>query len=137
MVRRPPRSTRTDTRFPYTTLFLSLAPLREDRRTQPDCGHCLRPAPLPDVLTGTFVPSAGIDRDKFHLSPFSASGKDMHSATTSGASAPDECPRVDHRKGAAHASVHRVHHPRPDASPADDRSNLRGDRKSTRLNSSH
>src|SRR3546814_8191283 len=63
-----------------------LAPLREDRRTQPDCGHCLRPAPRPDVLTGTFVPSAGIDRDKFHLSPFSASGKDMHSATTSGRS---------------------------------------------------
>src|SRR3546814_8060224 len=24
MIRRPPRSTRTDTRFPYTTLFLSL-----------------------------------------------------------------------------------------------------------------
>src|SRR3546814_11216361 len=25
-IRRPPRSTRTDTRFPYTTLFRSLAP---------------------------------------------------------------------------------------------------------------
>src|SRR3546814_11002145 len=25
MIRRPPRSTRTDTRFPYTTLFRSLA----------------------------------------------------------------------------------------------------------------
>src|SRR3546814_19630844 len=27
MIRRPPRSTRTDTLFPYTTLFLSPAPL--------------------------------------------------------------------------------------------------------------
>src|SRR3546814_3913040 len=26
MIRRPPRSTRTDTRFPYTTLFRSLCP---------------------------------------------------------------------------------------------------------------
>src|SRR3546814_1233922 len=26
MIRRPPRSTRTDTRFPYTTLFRSTAP---------------------------------------------------------------------------------------------------------------
>src|SRR3546814_9007476 len=26
MIRRPPRSTRTDTRFPYTTLFLSCFP---------------------------------------------------------------------------------------------------------------
>src|SRR3546814_9674963 len=28
MIRRPPRSTRTDTRFPYTTLFRSIEPLR-------------------------------------------------------------------------------------------------------------
>src|SRR3546814_15460056 len=28
MIRRPPRSTRTDTLFPYTTLFRSLAPER-------------------------------------------------------------------------------------------------------------
>src|SRR3546814_2545411 len=28
MIRRPPRSTRTDTLFPYTTLFRSLLPLR-------------------------------------------------------------------------------------------------------------
>src|SRR3546814_16248281 len=30
MIRRPPRSTRTDTRFPYTTLFRSGARLRAD-----------------------------------------------------------------------------------------------------------
>src|SRR3546814_8830662 len=28
MIRRPPRSTRTDTRFPYTTLFRSIASMR-------------------------------------------------------------------------------------------------------------
>src|SRR3546814_8069116 len=34
MIRRPPRSTRTDTLFPYTTLFRSRRPCqRHDRRT--------------------------------------------------------------------------------------------------------
>src|SRR3546814_10275513 len=31
MIRRPPRSTRTDTLFPYTTLFRSAAPRRAER----------------------------------------------------------------------------------------------------------
>src|SRR3546814_6542948 len=31
MIRRPPRSTRTDTLFPYTTLFRSAAPLGGER----------------------------------------------------------------------------------------------------------
>src|SRR3546814_7231006 len=31
MIRRPPRSTRTDTLFPYTTLFRSLSPLKAGR----------------------------------------------------------------------------------------------------------
>src|SRR3546814_18671146 len=35
MIRRPPRSTRTDTLFPYTTLFRST---RADRREQPFVG---------------------------------------------------------------------------------------------------
>src|SRR6056297_3844055 len=33
MIRRPPRSTRTDTLFPYTTLFRS-RPVRRPRRTE-------------------------------------------------------------------------------------------------------
>src|SRR3546814_20848445 len=32
MIRRPPRSTRTDTLFPYTTLFRSLDPAQRRRR---------------------------------------------------------------------------------------------------------
>src|SRR3546814_9472478 len=31
MIRRPPRSTRTDTLFPYTTLFRSFPPLRRQQ----------------------------------------------------------------------------------------------------------
>src|SRR3546814_14004991 len=39
MIRRPPRSTRTDTRFPYTTLFRSEAVV--DRRADDDRGAVL------------------------------------------------------------------------------------------------
>src|SRR3546814_784001 len=38
MIRRPPRSTRTDTRFPYTTLFRSAAYLYLRRRLPARCG---------------------------------------------------------------------------------------------------
>src|SRR3546814_16628212 len=34
MIRRPPRSTRTDTRFPYTTLFRSIQPHRDGGQAQ-------------------------------------------------------------------------------------------------------
>src|SRR3546814_10175601 len=47
MIRRPPRSTRTDTLFPYTTLFRSaLAVLGRSRDQQEDAQHVLgqRPA---------------------------------------------------------------------------------------------
>src|SRR3546814_17637520 len=36
MIRRPPRSTRTDTRFPYTTLFRSRKRSEVDLRSQPE-----------------------------------------------------------------------------------------------------
>src|SRR3546814_21037818 len=52
MIRRPPRSTRTDTRFPYTTLFRSVRLVHLDQRPVPkdsgivdedvgaaECGH--------------------------------------------------------------------------------------------------
>src|SRR3546814_971482 len=51
MIRRPPRSTRTDTLFPYTTLFRSplRSPLRDggrrlsrSRRPRPVAGHAAR-----------------------------------------------------------------------------------------------
>src|SRR3546814_6115051 len=43
MIRRPPRSTRTDTLFPYTTLFRSLT-------------KTSRLAPIPDVDSGAIIP---------------------------------------------------------------------------------
>src|SRR3546814_12353486 len=39
MIRRPPRSTRTDTLFPYTTLFRSPGPDHGDHRHGPFAGH--------------------------------------------------------------------------------------------------
>src|SRR3546814_14772470 len=47
MIRRPPRSTRTDTLFPYTTLFRSPV-LRRIMAVRHDVDRA-RPHPLPDV----------------------------------------------------------------------------------------
>src|SRR3546814_4149633 len=45
MIRRPPRSTRTDTLFPYTTLFRSPFAHRSDPRAPAPEGCCCKPAP--------------------------------------------------------------------------------------------
>src|SRR3546814_3091260 len=45
MIRRPPRSTRTDTLFPYTTLFLSR---RHPRRRRPCAAAAYEDRPGPD-----------------------------------------------------------------------------------------
>src|SRR3546814_1509451 len=49
MIRRPPRSTRTDTLFPYTTLFRSAGPAPQRRRSYLEA--CRRHA-LPDGERG-------------------------------------------------------------------------------------
>src|SRR3546814_3630737 len=54
MIRRPPRSTRTDTLFPYTTLFRSHSPWFRDGEARSTCPsqstgqapRCLRTAPI-------------------------------------------------------------------------------------------
>src|SRR3546814_20928226 len=46
MIRRPPRSTRTDTLFPYTTLFRSLPP-PDDGRGAAACARAGRPPGAP------------------------------------------------------------------------------------------
>src|SRR3546814_19536163 len=68
MIRRPPRSTRTDTLFPYTTLFRSLGalPVRifvadgiHDDLAQPRChGANLRLSPVGTVLARLEKPFA-------------------------------------------------------------------------------
>src|SRR3546814_6117756 len=47
MIRRPPRSTRTDTRFPYTTLFRAVGETgnrADHRQQQPDAARTQPPA---------------------------------------------------------------------------------------------
>src|SRR3546814_4881550 len=46
MIRRPPRSTRTDTLFPYTTLF------RSNRANRDCCAPATAPPPMPAPSTG-------------------------------------------------------------------------------------
>src|SRR3546814_4588662 len=55
MIRRPPRSTRTDTLFPYTTLFRSFAVLAVDR----DAGDALQR--FGEVGVGEFADILGRD----------------------------------------------------------------------------
>src|SRR3546814_11443600 len=64
MIRRPPRSTRTDTLFPYTTLFRSRGcgkPPRSLSRAPPD--H-RRAAKLSRQIRGQLRPVAGARRDE-------------------------------------------------------------------------
>src|SRR3546814_12212212 len=52
MIRRPPRSTRTDTPFPYTTLFRSISP-----GPLPSPTHDAAPAtPIDDLVAGKLEP---------------------------------------------------------------------------------
>src|SRR3546814_12018788 len=52
MIRRPPRSTRTDTLFPYTTLFRSGGVL-DSARAEPATGHPARPRVCRKAVRGT------------------------------------------------------------------------------------
>src|SRR3546814_4780709 len=64
MVRRPPRSTRTDTLFPYTTLFRSRPPAWRRRRPylgRPSPGH-----PVGQADQGRAHPSQQADRQDDH-----------------------------------------------------------------------
>src|SRR3546814_1210668 len=58
MIRRPPRSTRTDTLFPYTTLFRSLVEEADLTEHRPDTAH------LPHHPLDRFVAGVRIGRDK-------------------------------------------------------------------------
>src|SRR3546814_6068743 len=61
MIRRPPRSTRTDTLFPYTTLFRSCAAAGRHRAAGCDPRsahrHCLPAASCPDRFPGRRSPA--------------------------------------------------------------------------------
>src|SRR3546814_4469755 len=52
MIRRPPRSTRTDTLFPCTTLFRSHAEVHPDAQSQPRAAALSRRGPGPEPRRG-------------------------------------------------------------------------------------
>src|SRR3546814_20590781 len=54
MIRRPPRSTRTDTLFPYTTLF------RSTRESFPENDRALTSERITRSTSGTSAPAVGI-----------------------------------------------------------------------------
>src|SRR3546814_10820504 len=94
MIRRPPRSTRTDTLFPYTTLF------RSGRSLWPDHGE----PPPPDVPQHVLAFSRRhLDR-RLHIrlpdgdAAMSANAQAGHDAAHAGG-------HHDHETGGAHASL--------------------------------
>src|SRR3546814_11792599 len=68
MIRRPPRSTRTDTLFPYTTLFRSVVcrPGRFYDRTSPASGLKAAFQPTEQHARGTFRPGGPIAASHAH-----------------------------------------------------------------------
>src|SRR3546814_14271643 len=98
MIRRPPRSTRTDTLFPYTTLFRSDAVAQAPGAARRRARHP-PPAPRTELWIATF-------HDRHFLEPgkrAGGSGVKAHAAL-----GPGSCPdRRDHtsppRAGAPHA----------------------------------
>src|SRR3546814_18905564 len=87
MIRRPPRSTRTDTLFPYTTLFRSIAETSVKLRGQGVQGaSSLRaerpPGRLADVAVGEHqsLAHAAIGRDGVQHAPLSFTCRVQHPA---------------------------------------------------------
>src|SRR3546814_8257061 len=75
MIRRPPRSTRTDTLFPYTTLFRSLPLLAAASQgvgvvnLYPGVDAAVRTVPGVVVANGTLVPGLALEtRSEEHTS---------------------------------------------------------------------
>src|SRR3546814_17760684 len=63
MIRRPPRSTRTDTLFPYTTLFRSRLDDPQHLVASDQCGRMLRTAQQgPEALRASAVEAAFTER---------------------------------------------------------------------------
>src|SRR3546814_3172570 len=77
MIRRPPRSTRTDTLFPYTTLFRSALARRDDldiavrRRLDEDAPELAEP---PDCLPNAF---ALLKRERFECRAGRCAGRHL------------------------------------------------------------
>src|SRR3546814_1752415 len=78
MIRRPPRSTRTDTLFPYTTLFRSVPGRRAAHgRGQPDRSRALH---LPAVAGAQGAGAIGGGRSGPYLRPRAALRSEEHTS---------------------------------------------------------
>src|SRR3546814_10416362 len=111
MIRRPPRSTRTDTLLPYTTLFRSLGHRPDIRRKgrHPPYRHTERRRVAQALRSRNVYPAVGVSGSFRDFSePWTYKGGDDIMPEVAGA---DRCPERDQES--------------------------RIDRKSTRLNSSH
>src|SRR3546814_9981786 len=122
MIRRPPRSTRTDTLFPYTTLFRSGLAFYEHRHDDGDVGK-MRAAVIGCVeRIGVAAPDAA---------------RVLGSLAEDGAHAFAHRAEVDgHVRRVGDGAARAVEDRAGEIEPLAD-VDRRGDRKSTRLNSSH
>src|SRR3546814_10388310 len=115
MIRRPPRSTRTDTLFPYTTLFRSVS------RREAGAGHKRRRATQPsDQIAAEIrvIPDAG-KRARMQCLQHQRADAAAHHRRKVAMNPPRDAARTE-QAGVAERGVV-----------------IDGDRKSTRLNSSH
>src|SRR3546814_7801092 len=120
MIRRPPRSTRTDTLFPYTTLFRSLAAVEQRLRDDTRIGILVNNA-------GGTLPGGFVDQSS------DAVGRLIGLNTTAVARlASAVAPRFTATGSGAIVNISSVVSLAPEFAMA-----VYGDRKSTRLNSSH
>src|SRR3546814_5082201 len=115
MIRRPPRSTRTDTLFPYTTLFRSDVQHRRELQVL-DRDRCLR-----DWRTRASLVDRHVQSLFFNMAKIAASGR-LGLVGAVGIGARDEGMPLVRLLEQGHRAIAVLHI---------------GDRKSTRLNSSH
>src|SRR3546814_3017629 len=119
MIRRPPRSTRTDTLFPYTTLFRSddvLPPVAED---------------FPQRRFGTPAAAVDVGRVEQRDPEIERTVNDLARRLQIDAAAEIVAAEADDRDAEARRTeIPEFHRITPSRSE-------KGDRKSTRLNSSH
>src|SRR3546814_4352170 len=116
MIRRPPRSTRTDTLFPYTTLFRSAVRHRAERG---------RGSPL-------IGPVGAVEADVVEVD-----GEFRVLLAQPGDHGLGRLPEADERQSPKLAILRLGHRVPPAGGRILERAGRREDRKSTRLNSSH
>src|SRR3546814_8395163 len=128
MRRRPPRSTRTDTLFPYTTLFRSVAPAAPTRSR-----------PVRPVDTSSQIAAIGDTSDlqietEILTNDWAVQVGAFSRFKTAHVSAKAALETASRSLEGAQVTIERID---SDTAGVLYRSQLAGDRKSTRLNSSH